>query len=156
MRGRASYNGSVMGDKARVVLWIAGSMALLAFPIRTWIREAAPGALAAPVTPFDRTDVAAARQWLFLRQAADIVPRRSTYTVVAPDSDVEMNLLAMSYGLLPEALPMPSSYYGVPSREIGSGARFLLAYDGAPPASGPGRVRATFVEGLVYERARPK
>lgn len=140
-----------MTDRVRVVLWLTGSLALLVFPARAWIRESGPGAFSRPVTPLDRIDAAAARQWLFLRRAATVVPRAATYTVVAPTSDVEMNLFMMSIGLLPDARPMPSSYYGVLAPEVGSGARFVLSYENAP-TSGPLRVRAVLEEGRVYER----
>jgi hypothetical protein len=140
-----------MENRLPVVLWLAGALALLAFPARTWIRDDVAGALSAPVTPFDRTDGAAARQWLFLRRASAVVPATASYTVVAPTLDVEMNVLMMSFGLLPEARPMPSSYYGVPTPLAGGRARFVLSYDRAR-VPGPLRVVAAFDEGVIYER----
>lgn len=134
-----------------VAVWLAGSLLLLVFPARFWTSDAAKDPLSAPVTPLDRTDASAARQWLFLRRAATIVPPGATYTVIAPAGDVEMNLFMMSLGLLPRARPLPSSYYSVPAPQIGSRARYVLAYQNAA-VGGPIRVRAVFDEGRVYER----
>jgi hypothetical protein len=140
-----------MRDRAQTVLLLVESFVLLLFPLRHWIRASPREPLAAPATPLDRTDGVAARQWLFLRQARTTVPPGETYTVVAPTRDVEMNLFMMSLGLLPEARGLPSSYYEVPTPEIGSQARYVLAYENAP-ASGRVRLRAVFAEGQVYER----
>ena len=144
-----------MKNGAPVAAWLAGSLLLLLFPARFWIREASRDALSAPVTPLDRTDDAAARQWIFLRRAATIIPPGATYTVIAPTLDVEMNLFMMSLGLLPGARPMPSSYYEIPAPNVGSRARYVLAYQNAAVV-GPVRVRAVFDEGRVYERPSEK
>jgi hypothetical protein len=131
-------------------VWLAGAMLLLAFPILYWSR-AVPGQLiAAPVTPLDGSDSAAARQWSFLRRARAVVPAGATYTVIAPTRDVEMNLYMMSLGLLPDARGLPSSYHGI-STEDGEHARYVLAYED-PPLSEEARLRVVFPEGKVYER----
>jgi hypothetical protein len=136
------------------VLWLGGAFLLLAFPLHEWSREPAGDRLSAPVTPLDRTDRAAASQWLFLRRAATSLPRDAQFTVVAPIPQVELNLFMMSIGLLPRARPLPSSYYGVPASP-GSEARYVLAYQDAE-VSGPVRVRAVFEQGRVLERLAPK
>lgn len=140
-----------MRDRVSTLLWLTGSVLLLAFPLRTWIGESAHGPLTWPVTPFDRSDPNAARQWLFLSRAAAIVPPGATYTVVATDRDVEMNLFMISIGLLPDAHPLPTSYYGIPFPAVGSRARFVISYENAR-APGPMRIRAAFAEGYVAER----
>ena len=143
-----------MRHGALTFLWLAGSSLLLVFPIRLWIRAAPRDLLARPTTPVDHTDGAAARQWIFLCKARTVLPPGTTYTVIAPTRDVEMNLFMMSLGLLPEAEGLPSSYYGVPTPKIGFRARYVLAYQSAlqPGLHLP---RAVFTDGTVYERRSP-
>lgn len=78
-------------------------------------------------TPFDNSGTGHAEQWRFLHEAAQFIPKNSSFTVVAGDRDVEMSLSMMSVGLLAESRLMPSSYYGekVPA---GASARFVLEY----------------------------
>ena len=143
-----------MRHGALTFLWLAGASLLLVFPLRLWIRAAPRDLLARQISPLDHTDGAAARQWIFLWKARTIVPPGTTYTVIAPTRDVEMNLFMMSLGLLPEAEGLPSSYYGVPTPEIGFRARYVLAYQSAlqPGLHLP---RAVFTDGTVYERRPP-
>ncbi len=138
---------------ALTFLWLAGASLLLVFPLRLWIRAAPRDLLARQISPVDHTDGAAARQWTFLWKARTVVPPGTTYTVIAPTRDVEMNLFMMSLGLLPEAEGLPSSYYGVPTPN-GFRARYVLAYQSAlqPGLHVP---RAVFTDGTVYERRPP-
>ena len=78
-------------------------------------------------SPFDNTHSGQAEQWIFLRQAARHVPRDASFTILAADRDTEMSLFMMAVGLLPEARPLPSSYYG---QSLGTGeqARFVLEF----------------------------
>jgi hypothetical protein len=78
-------------------------------------------------SPFDNTHSGQAEQWIFLRQAARQVPRGASFTILAPDRETEMSLFMMAVGLLPEALPLPSSYYGK-STATGDQARFALEF----------------------------
>ena len=143
-----------MRHGALTFLWLAGASLLLVFPLRLWIRAAPRDLLAQQISPVDYTDGAAARQWIFLRKARTVIPPGTTYTVIAPTRDVEMNLFMMSLGLLPEAEGLPSSYYGVPTPETGFRARYVLAYQSAlqPGLHLP---RAVFTDGTVYERRPP-
>lgn len=138
---------------ALTFLWLAGASLLLVFPLRLWIRAAPRDLLARQISPVDHTDGAAAGQWIFLWKARTVVPPGTTYTVIAPTPEVELNLFMMSLGLLPEAEGVPSSYYGVPT-PIGFGARYVLAYQSAlqPGLHLP---RAVFTDGTVYERRAP-
>lgn len=78
-------------------------------------------------SPFDNTHSGQAEQWIFLRQAARHVPRDASFTILAADRDTEMSLFMMAVGLLPEARPLPSSYYGQ-SAATGERARFVLEF----------------------------
>lgn len=81
------------------------------------------------ISPFDNTRSGHAEQWKFLSEAARHVPRDASFTVLAPDRDSEMSLFMMAVGLLPEASPFPSSYYGQ-STGVGDEARFVLELEG--------------------------
>jgi hypothetical protein len=80
-------------------------------------------------SPFDNTRSGHAEQWIFLSEAARHVPSDASFTVLAPDRDTEMSLYMMAVGLLPEASPLPSSYYGQ-STSMGDQARFELELEG--------------------------
>jgi hypothetical protein len=98
----------------------------------------------------DRTDGEAARQWLFLWQARALLPPGTSYTVLGPNPEIEMNLFMMSLGLFPQAEGLPSSYYGVPTPNVGARARYVLVFRRTPP---PGlEPRGTLDEGAVCER----
>lgn len=131
-------------------IWLAAALLLLVFPLRRWIAAPSHRLLTLPATPVDHNDREAARQWLFLWQARAFVPPGSSYTVLGPSPDVEMNLFMISLGLFPRAQGLPSSYYGVPAPEVGGQARYVLAFRRAAP---PGlELRRSLDEGAVYER----
>lgn len=78
-------------------------------------------------SPFDNTGSGHAEQWLFLREAAGLIPEDASFTVIAGDREAEMSLSMMSVGLLEKARLLPSSYYGRPV-PAGAAARFVLEY----------------------------
>ena len=108
-----------------MLLWWVGALIsltmLLAHPFRHDDLELSQR------TPFDNTGTWHAEQWRFLHQAAQLIPKNASFTVVAGDHDVEMSLSMMSVGLLAEARLLPSSYYGEPV-PAGAAARFVLEY----------------------------
>jgi hypothetical protein len=102
-------------------------------------------------SPFDNTQSGHAEQWIFLSEAAHHVPRGSTFTVLAPDRDTEMSLFMMSVGLLPEASPLPSSYYGQ-STDIGDDARFVLEMEALGSVQSPEEHATEITGGRVSKR----
>ena len=113
-----------------------------------------------PLTPLDATKPDAAEEWQFLDLARGFVPRGATFTVLARDKSREMELFMMSFGLLPEGVPLPSSYFRIP-KKIGERAEYVLAFEcdprGSPGAALIGGFHAaasTAGRGLVPERAR--
>jgi hypothetical protein len=102
-------------------------------------------------SPFDNTGSGHAEQWIFLSEAAGHIPRGASFTVLAEDRATEMSLFMMSVGLMPEGLPLPSSYYGQ-AKEAGNLARFVLEFGALrEPRTGESPV-ATVTGGRVYER----
>jgi hypothetical protein len=87
-------------------------------------------------SPFDNTRSGHAEQWIFLSEAARHVPPGASFTVLAEDPETEMSLFMISVGLLPEASPLPSSYYGRPT-SAGDRARFVLVSDGSRTVQAP-------------------
>jgi hypothetical protein len=102
-------------------------------------------------SPFDNTRSGHAEQWIFLSEAAHNVPRGMTFTVRAPDRDIEMSLFMMAVGLLPEASPLPSSYYGQ-STEMGDRARFVLEFEAPGSVQAPEKHSAAITGGRVTKR----
>jgi hypothetical protein len=106
-------------------------------------------------TPFDNTRSGHAAQWMFLSHAAHYVPRGATFTVHAPDRDTEMSLFMMAVGLLPEASPLPSSYYGR-SMVLGDRARFVLEMNGSQSEQPRGTRSVAVAGGRISERPVPR
>jgi hypothetical protein len=102
-------------------------------------------------SPFDNTRSGHAEQWIFLSEAARNVPRGTTFTVLAPDRDTEMSLFMMAVGLLPEASPLPSSYYGK-ATAVGDLAGYVLEMDGRTSEQPPGTRSTTIKGGRVTTR----
>jgi hypothetical protein len=102
-------------------------------------------------SPFDNTGSGHAEQWLFLTEAARHVPRGASFTVLAPDRDTEMSLYMMAVGLLPEALPLPSSYFGQPTG-AGDNARFVLEFDDRRDMQPQKTCTTTITGGRVTDR----
>jgi hypothetical protein len=139
------------GPRAPAV-WFAGAALLLVFPLARFFGRPLREELRLPVTPVDRVDPARADQWLFLSESRRHLPPKPTFTVLAEDPDVEMALYMMSYGVVEDGLPLPTRYYGNPTPEFGSEARYVLAF-GLPEAPEPSaRLVATVPGGAVYER----
>lgn len=120
-------------------LWLGACFALLLFPLASWLRIPAGYRLVLPDTPFDGIDPRKTEEWAFLWLARDLVPRGASYTVVARDAGTEMNLFMMALGILPDRLPLPTSYFGNRQPE-GARARYVLAFGCSPPDE-PGLVR---------------
>jgi hypothetical protein len=102
-------------------------------------------------SPFDNTRSGHAEQWRFLNEAAFHVPRGATFSVLAPDGDTEMSLFMMAVGLLPEASPLPSSYYGK-ATAVGDLAGYVLEMDGRTSEQPPGTRSTTIKGGRVTTR----
>jgi len=102
-------------------------------------------------SPFDNTRSGHAEQWIFLSEAARHVPCGMTFTVLAPDRDTEMSLFMMAVGLLPEASPLPSSYYGQ-STEVGDHARFVLEFEAPGSVRTPEKHTTAITGGRVAKR----
>ena len=134
-------------------LWLAAALVLLVFPGIGWQRIPAGYRWQPPPTPLDATKPDAAEEWQFLEVAARLVPRGATFTVLARDKAREMELFMMSFGLLPEGVPLPTSYFLLPEK-IGERAQYALAFEcdprGSPGAALIGRVPG----GCVYRRQR--
>ena len=96
-------------------VWFAGAAALALFPLWRFFSRPLAEQLRLPITPVDRVDGARARQWRFLAESRPHVPPRASFTVLAADSDVEMALYMMSFGVLQDGVPLPTRYYGNPT-----------------------------------------
>jgi hypothetical protein len=138
----------------RRAVWLAGALAILAFPLIFQRPTVDP--LRLPTTPVDLVDPARARQWLFLSESRAHLPPHPSFTVVAEDPDVEMALYMMSFGIVADGLPLPTRYYGNPTPEAGRDARFILAYGLSEDPAPPARLVARVPGGAVYERSAPK
>ena len=138
--------------RIRLALWFGGAAVLVIIPLARFLEKPVREQLRLPLTPVDRVDPARARQWMFLEESRNHLPPKSSFTVVAEDPDVEMALYMMSYGALPDTLPLPTRYYGNPTPEFGREARFVLAFDLAEPPEPGARLIARVSNGAVYER----
>ncbi|MGE5278059.1 MAG: hypothetical protein ACM3SU_13760 [Acidobacteriota bacterium] len=134
-------------------LWLAAALALLLFPAIGWKRIPAGYRLSLPVTPLDATRPATAEEWRFLDLARRFVPRGATFTVLARDKSREMELFMMSFGLLPEGVPLPASYFLLPE-EIGDRAEYALAFGCDPRGSRGAALIGRVPLGCVYRRQR--
>lgn len=133
------------------VLWIAGTLALLAPPLVRWIDS--PVSLAIPLTPVDRVNWLYARQWALVQEAREVVPAGETFTTIAKDKDDEMLLFMLSVGVIRKRFPIPTSYWHRPVAE-GAQARYVVSYECFEPAGAP-RLLRRFPEGCVWERSDP-
>ena len=125
---------------------------LVLFPLARFLGRPLRQELRLPVTPVDRVDPARARQWLFLAESRSHLPPKASFTVLADDPDVEMALYMMSFGVVPDGLPLPTRYYGNPTPEFGREARYVLAFDLAEAPEPASRLVARVRGGAVYER----
>ncbi len=133
-------------------LWIAGAALVCASSLWGWLRPEHGDPFRLPITPVDRVDGARARQWLFLESSRTHVPPKASFTVLADDPDVEMALYMMSFGVIPDGLPLPTRYYGNPTPQYGREADYVLAFglSGAPEPRA--RLVAEVAGGAVYVR----
>ena len=141
-----------MTGPALRTVWFAGAALLALFPLARFLDGPLREQLRRPVTPVDRVDSERARQWLFLEEIRGHLPPKSSVTVVAKDPDVEMAIYMMSYGALPDTLPLPTRYYGRATPEYGREARFVLAFDLAELPEPDARLVARVHSGAVFER----
>jgi len=102
-------------------------------------------------TPFDNTGSGHAAQWAFVSEASHHVPHGATFTVAAADRDLEMSLYMMAVGLLPEAVALPSSYYGR-STPIGERAGFVVEFEGSASDHPPRYHAIEVTGGWVWQR----
>ena len=139
-------------------VWFAGAAALALFPLWRFFSRPLAEQLRLPITPVDRVDGARARQWRFLAESRPHVPPRASFTVLAADSDVEMALYMMSFGVLQDGIPLPTRYYGNPTPQFGREAKYVLAFDlpEAPEPEDRLRLIARVPGGAVYETTRAR
>lgn len=133
-------------------LWLIAAFALCCFPILARTRHPLDEQLFLPVTPLDRTDGARAEQWAFLESCRSHLPSNAVFTVLAEDSETAMSLFMMSIGAFPYSLPAPSSYYQMPTPDVGREADFVLTYRCLPPPDWNLRLVARVKDGAVYAR----
>jgi hypothetical protein len=137
---------------ARLGVWLAGAAVLVVFPLSRFFDRPLRQELRLPITPVDRVDSARARQWMFLEESRAHLPPKASFTILADDAEVEMALYMMSFGVVPDGLPLPTRYYGNPTPEFGREARYVLAYDLADAPDPAARLVARVSAGAVYER----
>ena len=132
---------------------VAGSI-LLAVPVVRSLREPASTLWTIPRTPADHSPGSASIWWHFLDQARTHLPSGASYTIRAQDRNIEMRLLMIAIGLLPDHEIRPSSYFGKPTRNNGGDdAEYVLFFGTAPPDHGLEQV-AVVDDGAVYRRGR--
>lgn len=136
--------------RTSAVVWLLGTLALVALTLARWI--AAPASLTVPATPVDRTNPFYARHWILLHEARGVIPPGQTYTAVAVDGESEMLLYMLSLGVLTDQRAIPSSYFRTPLPR-GKSAHFVISYDCVVPEDA--RLLRRFPEGCVWERPTP-
>jgi len=94
--------------------WLVLAALLLVAPSIYWANEAPGQVVQMPVSPFDRTNVGAAEQWVVVAAARDHVPPGATLMTIAPDPGTEMSMFMFAVGLFPENKVIPRSYWGAP------------------------------------------
>ncbi len=114
-------------DRLVLLVWLLAALALLIFPLASWLRIAAGYRFFVPGTPLDHTRPDMAAEFDFLWNCRRLVPPGATFTVLGPARDPEMALFMVSLGVLPDRVALPSSYYGVVSEE-GARADYVLAF----------------------------
>lgn len=140
------------GEELRGWIGIIGAAVVLAAGLHGSRLPSMAAALRVPATPLDRTSEHAARLWSFLMEARDTIPAGASYTVEARDRDDEMNLYMLSLGIFCRQEALPSSYFGVPTPDLGRRARFVLVYGVAPSRIAQARLVRAVPSGGVYER----
>ncbi len=132
--------------------WIIAACLLLVFPLPLWRRAPLRSLFFLPTTPVDLTYRPYARFWFFLQGARRFVPPAESYTIVAGDKGDETDLFMLSLGLLPRNRALPTSYFGVSTRDVGSRARYVLVFQARPPSDSSLRLVARVPDGAIYER----
>jgi hypothetical protein len=108
-------------------LWLAMTFLVLVIPVAHGLREPLASWLTVPDTPFDRTNSRLASEWRLLESARPYISRGSTFTVTAKDLTDETMLFMMSYAVLPQGKPLPSSYLWDPTPRIGAHAEYVIS-----------------------------
>ena len=131
-------------NRQRVMLvWWLGALVATVILLAHPYRDGSPDL--SRRSPFDNTGSGHAEQWIFLSEATRHVPSHASFTVTAPNHETEMSLFMMAVGLLPEATPLPTSYYGQPT-SIGDEVKFVLEF-GEPTSDQRSRGPAIEVSG---------
>jgi hypothetical protein len=133
-------------------LWLAAAAFLLLFPLRFWSKPVGRAMLSVAASPVERCNPQLGAAWRFLHSAGAYLPSGATYTVLAPTPEAEMEALMVAFGLLPDARPLPSSYYGRPLPELGGQAEYLLVLAGTPLKEGGTEPVAELEGGVVLRR----
>lgn len=142
-------SGSGIPPKRAALLWWFGAVISAAMLL---VRPFQHGDLDLSArTPFDNTGSGHAEQWLFLREAAGLIPEDASFTVLAGDRETEMSLSMMSVGLIADARLLPSSYYGEPV-PAGAVARYVLEYGDCQRLGQGETFVATLAGGTLSER----
>jgi hypothetical protein len=116
------------GGARSVRVWLLFACLLPAFAPSIWNRAPPPRPLRLPLTPLDRTAPDAAVQWNFLWEARPDIPSGATYTVLATDPDVEMNLYMMSLAVYTREVGVPNTYFGIRFPEDAERGQFLIDF----------------------------
>jgi hypothetical protein len=151
---RFSSSRFVRSGTSRVLtnpwIWLGGATAVLIAGVST-SRIPSRSLLTVPATPLEHTNGRLAPLWSFLVEVRDKVPEGASYTLRASDSDDEMGLYMLSLGVLDKQVALPSSYFGVATREGGE-ARYVLSYGGDLPAPDGALLVFRARDGAVYAR----
>ncbi len=132
--------------------WLIAAFALCCFPLVARTTHTLDEQVFLAITPLDRTDGNRAEQWAFLESCRPHLPPSPVFTILAKDPETSMSLFMMSIGAYPDSLPLPTTYYRMPTPEVGRQADFVLAYRRLPPADWNLRLVARVRHGAVYAR----
>jgi len=135
-------------------LWLAGTFALLLFPLAQWLAIPAGYRLVPTDTPLDGTRPDLAYAWRFLVLARPLVPPRARITAIARDDGREMELFMLAVGLYPDARPVPTTYF-LKQMPHGATADYVLALDCDVP-DGKASLVGKVPGGCVWRRERPR
>lgn len=131
--------------------WIGFCWLLLLVPLWSWATRDL-STLRFPATPVDRVREDYAIQWRFLWEARHSVLPGSTYTVRASTPAAETTLFLFSLGLCTRRTPLPSSYYGRPTPDLGRKAHYVIALGDFTGNERGLKLVTKFRDGSVYER----
>lgn len=89
----------------------------------------------------------------FVDSVKSVIPPGASYTALSQSPDAEMAIMMVGYGVLPDRVPIPSTYFGMP-QQASKEAQYILAYLNATPTEGNARFVAKVPLGSVYVRKR--